>query len=149
MMRAVAEQGEGAKGGAEGQSPSEEELRAQLEEEIRKVRVEDVLLQSIVSVLNLSGRRIAKEDERDLAQAKLGIDAARAVADLLPEQARPQIRQAISELQLLYAKYAEGGEPEPQPEPGPEAGEVGAEGETGRPPDQGKRDSGLWTPPGA
>ena len=55
---------------------SEEELRAQLEEEIRKVRVEDVVLQSVVSILNLSARRIAKDDERDLAQAKLGIDAA-------------------------------------------------------------------------
>ena len=43
-----------------GQQPSEEELRAQLEDEIRKVRVEDVVLQSVVSILNLSARRIAK-----------------------------------------------------------------------------------------
>ncbi len=44
------------------QQPSEEELRAQLEEEIRNVRVEDVVLQSVVSILNLSARRIAKDD---------------------------------------------------------------------------------------
>ena len=51
--------------------PTEEEVRAQLEEEIRKVRVEDVVLQSVVSILNLSARRIAKDDERDLARAHL------------------------------------------------------------------------------
>lgn len=122
--------------------PSEEELRAQLEEEIRKVRVEDVLLQSVASILNLSARRIAKEDERDLGQAKVGIDAARAVVDLLPEEPRKQVEQAISELQLLYARESEGGK----------AGEAGGgrEGEGGEPkkPDgeKPKGDSGLWTP---
>ena len=123
---------------SEGQ-PSEEELRAQLEDEIRKVRVEDVILQSVVSILNLSARRIAKDDERDLEQAKIGIDAGRALVDLVKPDAQPQLRQAISELQVLYAKHAgeepaggEGGEEEPGGEPsGPE-----------RP----KGDSGLWTP---
>ncbi len=89
----------------EGQ-PTEEEMRAQLEEEIRKVRVEDVVLQSVVSILNLSARRIAKDDERDLEQAKIGIDAGRALVDLVSPEAQPQLRQAISELQVLYAKHA-------------------------------------------
>jgi len=51
--------------------PTEEEMRAQLEEEIRKVRVEDVVLQSVVSILNLSARRIAKDDERDIGAWEL------------------------------------------------------------------------------
>ena len=94
----------------EAQQPSEEEVRAQLEEEIRKVRVEDLILQSAVSILNLSARRIAKDDERDLEQAKAGIDAARALADSVPAEAQTQLRQTVSELQLLYAKHAgEGG----------------------------------------
>ena len=117
----------GSEGG--GQGPSEEELRAQLEEEIRKVRVEDVVLQSAVSILNLSARRIAKDDERDLEQAKVGIDAARALVDLVNAEAQPQLRQAISELQVLYTKHA--GE-----ESAPEQG-------SSQPP---KGDSGLWTP---
>jgi hypothetical protein len=87
---------------------NEEEMRAQLEEEIRKVKVEDVLLQSLVSVLNLTARRIAKDDERDLEQAKLGIDASRALVDFLPEEAQGQVREALSELQMLYAKHAAG-----------------------------------------
>jgi len=117
------------------QQPSEEELRAQLEEEIRHVRVEDVVLQSLVSILNLSARRIAKDDERDLAQAKVGIDAGRALVDLVSPEAQPQLRQAISELQVLYAKHA---------------GEEGAGAESAAEQgtsDQPKGDSGLWTPP--
>src|SRR4249920_385927 len=101
----MAEEQTGPGGGApEGGEPSEEELRRELEEEIRKVRVEDVVLQSVVSILNLSARRIAKEDERDLEQAKAGIDAASALVDHVKPEAQAQIRQAISELQLLYAQ---------------------------------------------
>ena len=107
-----------------GEQLSEDEIREQLEQEIRKVRVEDVILQGAVSILNLSARRIAKDDERDLEQAKVGIDAARALTDLVPEEAQPQLRQAVSELQLLYAKHAgesEGeGESEPESKPEPE-----------------------------
>jgi hypothetical protein len=125
------QQGGAPEGASEsGEGPSEEELRAQLEEEIRKVRVEDVVLQSAVSILNLSARRIAKDDERDLDQAKVGIDAARALVDLVQPEAQPQLRQAISELQMLYAKHA--GE-----ESAPEQGSS----------EQPEDDSGLWTPP--
>jgi hypothetical protein len=118
--------------GAEGEGPSEEELRAQLEEEIRRVRVEDVVLQSAVSILNLSARRIAKDDERDLDQAKVGIDAARSLVELVNPEAQRQLRQAISELQMLYAKHAgEGSAPEQETSKRPEG------------------DSGLWTPGGS
>lgn len=84
----------------------EEELKAKLEEEIRTVRVEDVILQCTVSILSLSARRIAKDDERDLAQGKAGIDASKALLEYLPEDASDQVREAVSELQMLYAKHA-------------------------------------------
>jgi|Tabmets5t2r1_1033131.scaffolds.fasta_scaffold17231_1 hypothetical protein len=135
-------QGEPAGFSAEGQ-PTQEELRQRLEEQLRKVRVQDVLLESVASILNLSARRIAKEDERDLGQAKVGIDAVRAVLDLLEPEPREQVRSALSELQMLYAREAGGGEAVPPSGP---AGEPGvAEPETPQP----KRDSGLWTPPGS
>jgi hypothetical protein len=129
-------------------APSEEELHEQLEEEIRRVRVEDVLLQSVVSILNLSARRIAKEDERDLDQAKVGIDAARALVDLVKPEAQPQLRQAISELQVLYAQAADEGSG------GSEGGGDEGGGAEESAPEQGssgprKDDSGLWTPPSA
>jgi hypothetical protein len=119
---------------------TEEEARAQLEEEIRKVRVEDVILQSVVSILNLSARRIAKDDERDLDQAKAGIDAARALVDQVKPEAQGQLRQAISELQVLYAKHA--GEDSAPDGGGKDGGESGESPGPERP----KGDSGLWTP---
>jgi hypothetical protein len=144
-MTAEAEGAGQAEGAAE---PSEEELRAQLEEEIRNVRVEDVVLQSVVSILNLSARRIAKDDERDLAQAKVGIDAARALTDLVKPEAQPQLRQAVSELQLLYTKHA-GEEGAEGTESKAEAAEGEGPGESGGETRSKGGDSGLWTPPGA
>ncbi len=94
-----------------GEQPSQEELRAQLEEQLRNLRVQDLIVESIVSVLNLTARRIAKEDERDLEQGRIGIEAVRAWVDLLPSEAATQIRQALSELQLLYAQAAKEGPP--------------------------------------
>jgi hypothetical protein len=133
------------------QPPSEEELRARIEQQLRTVRVQDLLLESVVSVLNLAARRIAKEDERDLEQARVGIEATRAVVDLLdPEQAE-QVRTALSQVQVLYARQAEVAEEEPSggakegpsaAEPGPRTTDTEAPGAGRRPP------SKLWTPPG-
>jgi hypothetical protein len=132
--------------GSEPREPSAEEEAAyrQIEEEIGKLRMEDVLVQSVVSMLNLAARRIAKEDERDLGQARLGIDAVRAVVDLLPADAAGQVRDALSQIQVLYAREAGGGGSE---EPGEE--QEGsrprtppAEGRPGPPPR-------IWTPPGS
>jgi hypothetical protein len=138
--------GEQAPPGATGEgAPDEQELRRRLEEELRKLRVEDVVLQSVVSLINLTSRRIAKPDEQDLEQARVGIEAVRALAGVLDEETGAQVRQALSELQVAYAREAGGGggapesegegEAPPAPEPKPDAA--------------GKRSSGLWTPPGA
>lgn len=118
--------------------PSEEELQQRLEEQLRKVRVQDLLLESVASILNLSARRIAKEDERDLEQGRVGIEAVRAVLELLEPEPREQVREALSQVQVLYAREAQGRGDEPdQPpaEPPPQR-------------DQPDRPSGLWTPPG-
>jgi hypothetical protein len=89
-----------------GVDPAVEEMKARLEEEMRTIRVEDLILQSTVSILSLAARRIAKDDERDLEQGKAGIDASKALLDFLPDDAAGQVREAVSELQLLYAKHA-------------------------------------------
>lgn len=129
---------------AQGQQPTEEEIRAALDEQMRQVRVEDLLVQSVASLVNLSARRIAKEDERDLAQAKLGIDAVRAVVGLLPEEIGAQVRNALSELQVLYARTAseaEGGAA------GDEAQSAPAADQQAPPPAAEERPaSKLWTP---
>lgn len=132
-----------AESGESSGQPSEEELRAQIEEQVRNLRVEDLILQSAISILNISARRLAKEDERDLAQAKAGIDAARGLAEHVPEEARQQLLQAVSELQLLYAKHASGEAEEPPADTAKEGAEKPA---PERPEGQGGGASKLWTP---
>ena len=88
--------------------PTEEELRAHLEEQLRQVRVEDLLVESAASIVNLTVRRIAKPDEQDLEQARIGIEAVRALVDLVEGEVAGQIRSALSDLQLLYARASRG-----------------------------------------
>jgi hypothetical protein len=94
-----------------GPGPSEEELRAAYEAEIKKVRVEHILLEQIVSLVNLGMRRTGlapgTEGERDLTQVRMAIEAVRVLLPLIeqvaPEQVRP-IRDALSQLQLAYVR---------------------------------------------
>ena len=111
---------------------------------MRQVRVEDLLVQSVASLVNLSARRIAKEDERDLGQAKLGIDAVSAVVDLLPEEVAAQVRNALSELQVLYARTAGGGEEPAAADTAPPAAKES--GESAQPAGPEQPASKLWTP---
>ncbi|HEX3263897.1 MAG TPA: hypothetical protein VHR37_09565 [Solirubrobacterales bacterium] len=141
-----AEAGQTPEGGAPGgEQPTQEEMRERLEEQLRKVRVQDLLLESVVSILNLAARRIGKEDERDLEQGRIGIEAVRALIGLLDPEPAEQVQSALTEVQMLYAKEAGAAGP---------AGEAGtAEHERpGQEPDPGgaqpQRPSRLWTPPG-
>ncbi len=99
-----------------GGEPTEAEMRAAMEEQLRNVSVQDLLLESLVGIVNLTARRILKEDERDLEQAKLGIDSIRAVVDFIAPEPAEGVRRALSELQMHYVRAAGG------------AGEEGAEG---------------------
>jgi hypothetical protein len=137
---------EGEAAGAQGQ-PDEAELRRRLEEELRKLRVQDVLLQTVVSLINLTSRRIAKEDERDLEQARIGIEAVRSLVELLDPEPAGQVRNALSELQMLYAK--ESGEARPsEPAAAPQQEPASTPPEQ-TPPGERKPPPGLWTPPGS
>ena len=122
--------------------PDEEELKQRLEEQLRKVRVQDLLLESVAGILNLSARRISTPDERDLEQGRLGIEAVRAVVELLEPGPREQVREALSQVQVLYAREARGGgeAADSEADEGPE--------EPPRQSPEGERPSGLWTPPG-
>ena len=72
---------------AGGRQPTEEELRAAMEEQMRRIRVQDVLLQTAATLVNLGGRRLGLApdagDERDLEQARLAIEGVRALVPLL------------------------------------------------------------------
>jgi hypothetical protein len=101
---------------------SEEELRAayeaQLEEQLKSLRVEDVVVQTIVTLVNLGGRRAGlapgTEAERDPEQLRLAIEGARALLGLIEAELGPDgaaIRDALSQLQLAYTQLAGGVQP--------------------------------------
>ena len=126
-------------GGEQELSPEQLEMLRQMEEEMRRVRVQDVVTQSAVSILNLAARRIAKEDERDLDQARIGIEAVRALVDLLEPEPQAEVRNALSQLQVMFAQESGGA---------PGGGESPAEEKPGGGPSapQEPRSPGLWTP---
>ncbi|HEY8770556.1 MAG TPA: hypothetical protein VIM03_08440 [Thermoleophilaceae bacterium] len=95
--------------------PSEDQIKEQL----RQLRIEDVLLQTVVTLINLSGRRLTVEDEKDLEQAKKGIEAARALRPLCPEEQIQPIKDALSQLQMVYVRETQGPAEEPPPPPPP------------------------------
>jgi hypothetical protein len=132
--------------------PTEEELRAyaaQLEEQMRQLRVEDVLVQTIVTLVNLGGRRAGlapgTENERDPEQLRLSIEGARALLPLIEDQLGPDgaaIREALSQLQLAYSQIAGGGAP------GEGGGGEGGTPEPDKPAGPGPAQSSgrLWVP---
>ena len=122
--------------------PTEEELRAHLEEQLRQVRVQDLIVESAASIVNLTVRRIAKPDEQDLEQARIGIEAVRGLVDLVDGEVEGQIRSALSDLQLLYAKASRG---EPLDGPPEGAGEE-PQAETLSQPQSQEPPPKLWTP---
>jgi len=124
----------GADPEAEQLTPEQEQMLRQMEEEMRKVRVEDLVAQSVVSILNLSYRRIAKEDERDLEQARIGIEAVRGMVEVLDAESQREIRNALSQVQMLYAQ-ASG-----------ESNEPGAGGSSEPGPGGGQAPPRIWTP---
>lgn len=144
--------------GGEGPPMSEEDLRAALEEQMKHIRVDDVILQTVATLVNLAGRRLGlvSDDpaERDIEQARQAIDASRALAPLAPADQREPITQALTQLQMAFAREAgrpagatPGGEAtagapaRPPAEPRPPA-EDPAEAE------RAKARAKLWTPPG-
>jgi hypothetical protein len=91
----------------EGAQPSEAELLEQLEAELKKLRVSDVLVQTVFTVSSLGYRRLGEED-RDLDEARLAIDALRALVpvlqDSVPDQVSRDFQQMVANMQLAYAK---------------------------------------------
>ena len=126
--------------------PSEEELRAAYEAEIKKLRVEDVVVQTLVSLVNLAGRKAGlapgTEDERDMDQLRVAIDASKALLPLVEAELGPdaaQVRNALSQLQMAYAQGS--GAAAGSSEGGAAAGEEPQPEQPEQP-----RPSGLWVP---
>jgi predicted nucleic acid-binding protein len=85
---------------------SDDELLKQLEEELKTLKVSDLLVQTLYTVSSLGYRRLA-EPERDLDQARLAIEALRALLPVLDASASPELlrdfKQVTANLQIAYA----------------------------------------------
>jgi hypothetical protein len=98
-----------------GQPPeNEQQLIEELQAELRRLKVSDLLLQTLYTVSSLGYHRLSGEDE-DLEQARLAIEALRALLPVLegavPEEATRDFQQVLSNMQLAYASaVGEGGE---------------------------------------
>ena len=96
------------------QSPpqlTEEQIRA-LEAELDRITVDDLLLQTIVSLLNLGARKAGLADpdaKTDLEQTRQAIDASRALLPLLEARHADKlgpVRDMLSQLQIAFAQGA-------------------------------------------
>ena len=94
-----------------------------------------MLLSAAASLVNLAGIRLTEQEHKDPAKAKEAIDAVRDLLPLCPEAEVGPIRDALSQLQMVYVKETQA--PDQPAEPGAADAEERA-----------KARSKIWTPPG-
>lgn len=96
-------------------------MAQELADELRKLRVEDVLVNTLIQVSSIGYRRLGLSQEtredRDLEQTRLAIETMRALVPVLegflPKELVSGFGDQIANLQLAYAKAAA----EPRAEP--------------------------------
>ena len=93
--------------------------------------VADVLVSTTASLVNLAGIRLTDAEQKDPAKAKEAIEAARALLPLCPEEVVGPIKDALSQVQMLYVKETQG-----TPAPEDDAKQ------------RAEARSKIWTPPG-
>jgi hypothetical protein len=87
-------------------SEDEEKLVEELQAELAKLKVSDLLLQTVYTVSSLGYHRLSGE-AKDLEQARLAIEALKALMPVLegqiPEEAQRDFQQVLANMQLAYA----------------------------------------------
>ena len=87
-------------------APGADVTAEQLVEELRKVKVADLLVHTSSLLASLAFGKLSP-DVKDLEQARLAIDALAAIEPLLEENTRRDIQQVLTNLRLAYAEAAE------------------------------------------
>ncbi|HWH54495.1 MAG TPA: hypothetical protein VNT04_02860 [Gaiellaceae bacterium] len=84
----------------------DQELIDELQAELQRLKVSDLLLQTLYTVSSLGYHRLSGE-EQDLEQARLAIEALKALLPVLqgavPEEALRDFNQVLANMQLAYA----------------------------------------------
>jgi hypothetical protein len=88
----------------------EERLVEELQAELAKLKVSDLLLQTVWTVSSLGYQRLSG-DAKDLEQARLAIEALKALLSVLEGQitddAQRDSQQVLANMQLAYAAAVE------------------------------------------
>jgi hypothetical protein len=162
--------------GAHAAPPSEEELRAAYEAELSRITSAEMILQTVVSLLNIGGRRLAlgppssagpgsspPASERDLEQVRDAIDAVRALMPILERRMARDVaplRDALSQLQMAYTREARSAGPSPvdappaarpseptaSPQPTPSKPGMSEQPDGGKRPGPAESSGRLWVP---
>jgi hypothetical protein len=111
----------------EPQQPTEEQLL----EALKQIKTEDVVLQTVATLVNLAGQKLSVEGAKDPVEAQKAIDAARQMIPLVPDEAVAPIQNALDQVQMLYVRESSGQPGQPADQPPKE-----------EPPPQSK----IWTP---
>lgn len=145
------------------EGPDEQELRAAYEAELNRITTTEMILQTAVSLVNIGARRVGLTgagegaEGQDLEQARDAIDAVGSLLEILdrraPNEAR-QLRDALSQLQIAYARQApagaavgEGDRPvEPAPGSATPTQSPGSSDEGGKGPGPAESSGRLWVP---
>ena len=104
----------------EPQQPTEEQLL----EALRQIKTEDVVVQTVATLVNLAGQKLSVEGAKDPAEAQKAIEAARHMLPLVPDEAKAPIQNALDQIQMLYVKESSGesgGDEPPTEEPPPQS----------------------------
>jgi hypothetical protein len=99
----------------ETEAGAEEELLRKVEEQLRDLKVSDVLLQTLYTISSLGWHKLSAAD-RDLDEARLAIEAIRALlpvlADTMPAEVKRDLEQMVANMQLSYASAVSEAKPE-------------------------------------
>ena len=122
--------------------PPQEPTEEQLLEALRRVKVDDVVLQTVATLVNLAGQKLTIPEAKDPVEAGKAIEAARAMLPLCPEEAVGQIKDALAQVQMLYVRETGGAGAESEPgTPGEEQPQPGSDEA-----ERAKARSKIWTP---
>ena len=98
----------------------QEQIARELAEELRRLRVEDVLVQSLITISAIGYRRLGAtpdtQDDRDLEQTKLAIETMRALTPVLSEVVPEELHRDVAiEHDIPRQKHAPHGAASEQP----------------------------------
>jgi hypothetical protein len=106
-----------------GREPTDQELAEQFREELKRIKVVDLLVQTLYTVSSLGYHKLGPET-RDLPEARLAIETLRALLPVVrgeaPDEVSRDFEQVVANMQLAYAdavKQQERPVPEPAPKP--------------------------------